>query len=112
MQSRVRIIVAVVILSLVIPAVPASAACEGGYSVPQEWDSTFRYYNSSGTVVGFEHYFCGGLYTSRGTLHGTWMEETEIECCSGQTTQHTIFYWCPTYNDWVEVDYVGDTSCS
>ncbi|HJQ38671.1 MAG TPA: hypothetical protein VKB93_16160, partial [Thermoanaerobaculia bacterium] len=71
----------------------------------------FRYFNASGQAVGWERYFCGGAYIARGTLHGTWMEETDVECCSGQT-QHAIFYWCPLYNDWVQVAYVGDTSCS
>ena len=110
MFSRFRIILAVLILSLVIPAIPASAACEGGYSVPQEWDTTIRYYNASGVGVGFQRYLCGGGYIAHGTLSGTWMEETDVDCCTGQT-QHAYFYWCN--GDWWQVDYIGQTvNCS
>jgi hypothetical protein len=109
MRSRLRIVIAAVILSLVVSANPAWAACEGGYSVPQEWETTIRYYNSSGTAVGFQMYLCGGAYIARGTLSGTWMEETDTDCCTGQT-QHAYFYWCN--GDWWEVDYIGDTNCS
>jgi hypothetical protein len=110
MRSLLRIVIAVALLSLA--SVSAGAAtCEGGYGVPQQWESTFRYYNSSAQVVGWERYTCDDLYFARGTLSGTWMEETDIDCCTGQT-QHAIFYWCPIYQDWYEVAYVGDTNCS
>ena len=108
MRSQRRIILAAAILSVVLfSALPVMAACEGGYSVPQEWESTFRYYNASGQVVGWEKYFCGGLYTARGQLHGVWMEETDIDCCTGQT-QYAVFYFCQ--GDWWQVNYVGDTN--
>lgn len=107
MRSLVRIVIAAAFVSLFVSARPAAAACEGGYSVPQEWDTTIRYYNSSQQPVGFERYLCGGGYIARGTLSGMWMEETDIECCSGQT-QHAYFYWCN--GDWWEVPYIGATN--
>jgi hypothetical protein len=109
MRSLVRIVIAAAVVSLFVSARPAGAACEGGYSVPQEWDTTIRYYSSSGTGIGFERYLCGGGYIARGTLSGTWMEETDIDCCTGQT-QHAYFYFCN--GDWYEVAYIGDTTCS
>jgi len=109
MRSRIRIIVAAAFMLLVVSARPLSAACEGGVSVPQEWDTTIRYYNASGVGVGWEHYFCGGAYIARGTLSGTWMEEIDIECCTGETTEHAYFHWCN--GDWHQVAYIGDPSC-
>ncbi|PYQ26282.1 MAG: hypothetical protein DMF56_25095 [Acidobacteria bacterium] len=108
MRSKLRIIIASVFMLLVVSAHPLLAACEGGYSVPQEWDSTFRYYNSLQQMVGYERYLCGGGYVAHGTLHGTWMEETDIDCCTGQT-QHQYFYFCN--GDWWEVDNLGDINC-
>ena len=109
MRSLLRIVIAAAFVSLFVSARPAAAACEGGYSVPQEWQSTFRYYNASGQGIGYEMYLCGGGYISRGTLSGTWMEETDIDCCTGQT-QHAYFYFCN--GDWYQVAYIGDTNCS
>lgn len=38
------------------------------------------------------------------------MEETDIDCCTGQT-QHAYFYLCPD-GEYHEVTYIGDTNCS
>ena len=109
-SSLLRIVIATALVFVFATAPVTAATCEGGYGVPQQWESTFRYYNSSAQMVGWEIYTCDDFHISRGTLSGTWMEETDIDCCTGQT-QHAIFYWCPTYQDWVEVAYVGDTTC-
>ena len=110
MRSLFRIVLAVAVLAL--SSAPVIAAnCEGGSGVPQQWESTFRYYNSSSQLVGWEVYTCDDFHIARGTLNGVWMEETDIDCCTGQQ-QHAIYYWCPLYNDWYEVAYVGDTNCS
>lgn len=111
MRSLIRVAVAAVIMFVFTSSPLPAATCEGGYGVPQQWQSTFRYYNASSQLVGWETYTCDDIHIARGTLHGVWMEETDVDCCTGQT-QYAIFYWCPIYNDWYQVSYIGDTNCS
>jgi hypothetical protein len=93
------------------PPPPLPYECEGGYSVPTTYEITLRYYNASQLAVGREVYTCSGLHLTNGTLSGTWIEETDIECCSGQT-QHAYFYLCPNDGLYHQVTGVGDTNCS
>jgi hypothetical protein len=111
MSPRIRIVIAAAFAFLIALPPLHAATCEGGYGVPQQWESTFRYYNASTTLVGYEVYTCDDIHIARGTLSGTWMEETDVDCCTGQT-QHAYFYFCPNDGDWHEVSYVGETNCS
>lgn len=43
-------------------------------------------------------------------IAATWLEETDIDCCTGQT-QHGYFYLCPD-GIYHTVTAIGDTNCS
>jgi len=114
MNSRIRLARVVDVAAFVclfVSARPAAANCEGGIGAPVTYDITIRYYNSSQMPVGWERYYCSGAYVSHGTLSGTWLEETDVDCCTGQT-QHAYFYLCPNDGIWHQVSGVGDTNCS
>ena len=112
MRSLLRVLLASSFVCLSVSAdPPLPYRCEGGYSVPTTYETTIRYYNSAQQPVGWETYYCDGTYISRGTLSGTWIEETDVECCSGQT-QHGYFYLCPNDGIYHSVSAVGDTNCS
>ncbi|HYC87895.1 MAG TPA: hypothetical protein VEO54_01685 [Thermoanaerobaculia bacterium] len=111
MRPLLRVVLASLVVCISVTAgPPLPYECEGGYSVPTTYQITIRYYNASQQPVGWETYFCDGGYVSRGTLSGTWIEETDTECCSGQT-QHGYFYLCPD-GVYHTVTAVGDTNCS
>ena len=104
MRSLLRIVIAAVFVCLIASARPAEASCENQYQV------TIRYYNAAQQPVGWETYYCNGAYISHGTLSGQWMEETDTNCCTGQS-QTSYFYFCP---DGIPhgVTAIGDTNCS
>ena len=115
MRPTLRIVIVAALVCLFANVPPAAANhhydCEGGYSVPTTYQTTIRYYNSSQQPVGWETYYCSDAYVSRGTLSGVWLEQTDTECCSGQSVTG-YFYLCPNDNVWRAVSYIGDTNCS
>ena len=114
MRHLLRIVIAASFVCLFAVTGPVTADppnCEGGYSVPTKYETTIRYYNSSQQPVGWETYYCNDWYISNGTLSGTWLKQTDVECCNGQTFVG-YFYLCPSDGLWHQVAYIGDTNCS
>ena len=110
-RSLLRAVVVAGFVCFFFSARPVAAYnCEGGIGAPVTYEITIRYYNSSQMPVGWETYYCDGTYISHGTLSGAWIEETDIDCCTGQT-QHGYFYLCPD-GVYHTVTAVGDTNCS
>jgi len=103
MRSLLRIAIVAAFVCFFVSVRPAEA-CDNQYQV------TIRYYNANQQPVGWETYYCNGAYISHGTLSGPWMEETDTNCCTGQS-QTSYFYFCP---DGIPhgVAYIGDTNCS
>jgi hypothetical protein len=116
MRSLARIVIASLFVCLSVSGDPPLGPplpydCEGGYSVPTTYEITIRYYNAAQQPVGWETYYCNGTYISHGTLSGTWIQETDTECCTRQT-QQGYFYLCPSDGIYHGVTAVGDTNCS
>jgi len=71
------------------------------------------YYDGCGTLtqVGQSIWFCGGGFSSSGTLSGRWMESDSTDC---QTLETITTYWekCPNSSIYVQRDTLGDCQCS
>lgn len=73
------------------------------------YDSWRIYYDASYDEVGWWNRNCSHQISSSGTQDGVWREDVENECFPPGASTSTYFHNCS--GGWVQVAYIGDTSC-